>query len=299
VASSARDEVSRVESRIEEEASRMEDALDGSRNENSETGENSETSEPQLDQSEPDESVAPAMSTDFGEIGALSAEDDSLFSGGPPDGQNRPSGPVVYQEKYKDYDAHFIIPSSQKIYLTFDEGYENGYTAEILDVLAEKNVKAVFFLTYPYAEAEHELVSRMVAEGHTLGHHSSAHKNFTTIPLTEAADDIMKLHRYVKAQYGYEMFLFRPPEGCYSEQTLALAQSLGYKTVLWSFAYKDWEVENQPITIEAMDNIVTKAHPGEIMLLHAVSKTNAEILGDVIDRLREDGFEFADYFKFV
>lgn len=243
-----------------------------------------------------DESAAAAMSTDFSEIGALDATADSGFPGGPVDDKNRPSGPLGYQEKYGKYDAHFIVPDSEKIYLTFDEGYENGHTSRILDVLKEKNVKAVFFITYPYAESEPALVQRMIDEGHVLGNHSTAHKSFPTMPLQEAAEDIQKLHDYVKANFGYEMYLFRPPEGAFSEQTLALAQQLGYKTVLWSFAYKDWDTGSQPIHLEATETIVSKAHPGEIMLLHAVSQTNTEILGNVIDQLREQGFTFADYF---
>lgn len=237
-----------------------------------------------------------AMSRDFSQISMLDATLDNGFPGGPVDEQNRPSGPLGYQEKYGKYDAHFIVPDSNKIYLTFDEGYENGYTARILDILKEKNVKAVFFITYPYAKAEPALVQRMVDEGHTLGNHSTAHKVFPTMTLQDAADDIMQLHDYVKANFGYEMYLFRPPEGAFSEQVLALIQSLGYKAMLWSFAYNDWNVDNQPLSLEATGNIVSKAHPGEICLLHAVSKTNSEILGDVIDQIRGQGFEFSDYF---
>lgn len=243
-----------------------------------------------------DESAAPAMSADFSEIGALDGRCEDGFPGGPVDAQNRPSGPMTFQEKYSKYDAHFIVPSSKKIFLTFDEGYENGYTGKILDVLKEKGVKAVFFVTYPYAKTEQELMRRIIDEGHVLGNHSTDHKSYPSMPLQEAAKDLMNLHDYVKTTYGYEMYLFRPPEGKFSEQTLALAQSLGYKTMLWSFAYNDWNPKNQPITIEASDRIVSRAHPGEICLLHAVSKTNAEILGDVIDRLRSQGFEFSDYF---
>ncbi len=244
------------------------------------------------------ESVAPAMSADFSQIGALSAQKDTGFPGGPVDSQNRPSGPIAYQQKYSKYGAYFIVPDSKKIYLTFDEGYENGYTSRILDILKQKNVKAVFFITYPYAKTEPALVKRMSAEGHTIGNHSTKHLVFPDMPLTEAAKDLTNLHDYVVAQYGYEMTLFRPPEGAFSEQTLALAQALGYNTMLWSFAYKDYDVKNQPIAIEAQATISKKLHPGEICLLHAVSRTNAEILGEVIDTARSKGFSFADYFYF-
>ena len=252
-----------------------------------------------LDRSElTDESVAAAMSTDFSEIGALGAESITGFPGGPVDSRNRPAGPLAYQEKYKDLGAYFIVPDSDKIYLTFDEGYENGYTSRILDILKEKNVKAVFFITYPYAKSEPALVRRMIEEGHTLGNHSTKHLIYPDMPLTEAAKDLLNLHEYVLAQYGYKMSLFRPPEGAFSEQTLALCKSLNYNVMLWSFAYKDYDTANQPIAIEALDNMLKKAHPGEIMLLHAVSRTNSEILGEAIDALRAKDFVFADYFYF-
>lgn len=251
------------------------------------------------EESSEDTSAAAAMSTDFSEIGALDATSDSGFPGGPVDDLNRPGGPVAYQQKYGKYDAHFIVPDSEQIYLTFDEGYENGYTSRILDVLKEKNVKAVFFVTMPYVKAEPELVKRMIQEGHTVGNHSTAHQSFPTMTLQDAADDLKTLHDYVQTVFHYEMTLFRPPEGAFSEQTLALAQQMGYKTILWSFAHRDWETDNQPLNIEAADTIVTQAHPGEIMLLHAVSKTNTEILGDVIDRLRQEGYTFADDLTFA
>lgn len=287
--------VEEFKSEAEQEASKIESEVESAVEPESE-------SEPEQSKDE-DESLdeptsSPAMNADFSAISGLNTTLDNGFPGGPVDDQNRPSGPIGYQGKYGKYDAHFIVPNSKKIYLTIDEGYENGYTANILDVLKEKNVKAVFFITYPYAKTETALVQRMIDEGHTLGNHSTAHKSFPTMPLSEAADDIMNLHDYVKVNYGYEMFLFRPPEGGFSEQTLALTESLGYKSVLWSFAYKDYDVNNQPITIEATDTIVRKAHPGEIALIHAVSKTNSEILGDVIDQIRAKGFEFADYFMF-
>ena len=244
------------------------------------------------------ESVAAAMSTDFEEIGAHDGVKITQFTGGDPDSKNRPAAPLLMQQKYGDLGAVFINPHNDRIYLTFDEGYENGYTSRILDTLKAKNVKAVFFITYPYAKTEPALVRRMIAEGHVVGSHSTAHKIFPDMHIEDAARDLLFLHEYVKANYGYEMWLFRPPEGAFSEQTLALAGSIGYKTVLWSFAYKDYDTADQPLTIEATDRIVSKAHAGEVCLLHAVSRTNAEILGDVIDQIRAKGFEFADTFLF-
>jgi peptidoglycan-N-acetylmuramic acid deacetylase len=235
------------------------------------------------------------MSTDFEQIGALPADKLGWGPGTNGDGDGRPYGALDSQEKYGKYDAYYIAPNSGKIYLTFDEGYENTYTASILDTLKEKNVKAVFFITYPYATSQPDLVRRMVAEGHIVGNHSTGHLSFPDMPLQEAADDITKLHEYVKANFGYTMTLFRPPMGEFSERSLALAQSLGYSSIFWSVAYRDWEVDNQPLTIEAMDTLLSRCHPGAIYLLHAVSQTNAEILGEFIDNVRAKGFEFTRF----
>jgi peptidoglycan-N-acetylmuramic acid deacetylase len=133
----------------------------------------------------------------------------------------------------------------------------------------------------------------MVAEGHVLGNHSTKHKSFPEISHEEALEDITTLHEYVKANYCYTMTLFRPPMGEFSEQTLAIAKSLGYTSVFWSFAYRDWDPDDQPITIQALDTINTRSHPGAILLLHAVSRTNAEIMEEAIDSLRRKGYEFA------
>lgn len=204
---------------------------------------------------------------------------------------NQPVGSISYQEKYGSYDAYFIAGDDPVIYLTFDEGYENGYTASILDTLKEKNVPAVFFCTMPYIKSQPELVQRMIDEGHTVGSHSTKHLSFPTMELSDALDDLQGLHNYMLENYDYKMTLFRFPMGEFSERTLALAQQLGYKSVFWSYAYQDWDVNNQFDTATAFDKVTQNAHNGAIYLLHAVSKTNAEILGDVIDSFREKGFE--------
>jgi Predicted xylanase/chitin deacetylase len=240
--------------------------------------------------------AATAMSADYAAIGALDGTKQGWGPGVNTDNNNRPIGATDFQTKYGDYSAWYIAPNVNTVYLTFDEGYENGYTAQILDTLKEKEVKAVFFLTLPYAKSQPELVQRMVEEGHILGNHSSKHLSFPDMPLEEAAADILALHAYVKANFGYEMTLFRPPMGEFSVQTLALAESLGYQSVFWSFAYRDWEVDNQPLTLEALNNCVSRCHPGAIYLLHAVSQTNAEILGDFIDQVRAKGYTFSKFY---
>lgn len=287
VASKIEGKVENFESRLEDGISEWEDNLFGSEEE---TSLPMHGSEPAVSGMSSEESIAAAMSTDFKEIGALSPALVEWGSGGPTDSSGRPNGCIAYQEKYGKYGAYFLAPASKKVYLTFDEGYENGYTAEILDTLKAKNAKAVFFITYPYAQEEQDLVRRMIDEGHVLGNHSSKHKTYPSFTLQEAAEDVMTLHNYVKKTYGYEMSLFRFPEGKFSEQTLALLQSLGYKSLFWSFAYMDYDVQNQPLTIEALDKITSKCHPGAIYLLHAVSKTNTEVLGEAIDKIRSDGY---------
>ena len=242
-----------------------------------------------------EESVSPTMSTDFGEIGALNGEALGWGPGGPVDSENRSQGAVAYQEKYGKYDAYFIAPSSEKIYLTFDEGYENGYTADILDTLKEKGVHAVFFVTLPYVKAQPDLVQRMIDEGHTVGNHSNKHITYPSLSLEEAKEDLMSLHQYMLDTYQYKMSVFRFPEGNFSEQTLALVQSCGYKSLFWSFAYQDWYTDNQPNPSDALNSMLNKVHPGAIYLLHAVSSTNAQVLGDFIDGMQEKGYVFADF----
>lgn len=215
--------------------------------------------------------------------------------GGPVDADNRPDGATVYQEKYGQYAADFIRENNQNIYLTFDEGYENGYTDDILDTLKEKGVQAVFFVTMPYVQSEPELVQRMIDEGHIVGNHSVNHPSFPEISLEECQQEIMELHDYVKENFGYEMSLFRFPMGEFSEADLKVVQDLGYRSVFWSFAYRDWLVDEQPDPQEAIATIEDKCHPGAIYLLHAVSETNAQILGQVIDDLRGKGYVFCAY----
>ena len=207
----------------------------------------------------------------------------------------RPAAPCDLQNKYGELGAYFISENIPNIYLTFDEGYENGYTPKILDVLKEKNVSAVFFVTMPYVKGNPDLIKRMIDEGHIIGNHSSKHLVMPSLSIEDATDEYMKLHDYIKENFNYEMTLFRPPEGKFSEQSLALGKALGYKNILWSFAYADYDVNNQPDNQEALEKIIKRAHNGEIMLLHAVSKTNTEILGDLIDRLRNEGYTFCKF----
>lgn len=239
-------------------------------------------------------SATTTMGTDFGEIGALSAKGLDWGPGGPRDEKNRSQGAILYNQKYGKYDALFLAADEPVVYMTFDEGYENGLTPDFLRVLKEKNVKGLFFVTYDFARDQPELIRQMVAEGHVIGNHSWSHKNYSTLTPKQAAEDIMKLHDYVKENFGYEMRYFRFPSGNFNEQTLAVVQSMGYKSVFWSFAYKDWLTDDQPDPKESEERIVKAACPGNIYLLHAVSSTNAQVMGSVIDRVRDAGYSWGD-----
>lgn len=207
------------------------------------------------------------------------------------DSANRPLGAVSAQAQYGDKGALFIGEESEKrLWLTFDEGYENGFTPQILDTLRDKDVKAVFFVTYDYCVKNPELIRRMIDEGHTIGNHTWSHPSLAECSPDELYSEISLLHDYVSDNFGYEMYVMRPPMGEFSERVLACAQKLGYTTVLWSFAYPDWDVNAQPEKSAAYEKITSKTHNGAVYLLHAVSETNTEILGDVIDYWKENGY---------
>ncbi len=207
----------------------------------------------------------------------------------------RPSSAVSYNQKYRDYNAVFVGDDLKKVYLTFDEGYENGYTAPILDTLKEKQVKAVFFVTYDYVKRNPQLVRRMIDEGHIVGNHSWSHPSMPSCSDEQARDEIMELHDLVKKEFDYEMQLFRFPMGEFSPRMLAIVKQCGYQSVFWSFAYVDWNVDNQPDETRSLEKVTNGAHNGAIYLLHAVSKTNSNILGDVIENVRKQGYTWSDY----
>ncbi len=213
---------------------------------------------------------------------------------GPGRAQNhaRPADPVALQKKYEKLGAHFIMNDEKFICLTFDEGYENGYTPAILDTLKEKGVKAVFFVTYDFVKDNPELIERMIDEGHIIGNHTYRHYTLDEVSEQEATEEIAFLDNYMKDVFKYRMTLFRFPKGEFSEKTLALADALGYKSIFWSFAYADWDTQNPADKNEAFKTITENTHNGEIMLLHAVSATNAEILPEVIDEVRNQGYQF-------
>ena len=178
------------------------------------------------------------------------------------------------------------------IYLTFDLGYEAGYTSKILDILKEKNVQGTFFITAHYLNTASDLVERMITEGHVVGNHTVNHKSMPDLSDDEISSELIKLNQSLYEKFRYEMKFMRPPKGEFSERTLKVTENLGFKTVMWSFAYVDWNEDSQPSKEEALKIVISNLHNGEVMLLHATSKTNSEIMGRIIDEARNEGYEF-------
>ena len=180
------------------------------------------------------------------------------------------------------------------VYLTFDAGYENGYTEKILDILKEKKVPAAFFLVGNYIEENPELVKRMEAEGHIVGNHTMHHPDMSAIADEEAfKSEISELEETYRNAVGKEIPKFyRPPQGKYSEANLQQASRLGYTTLFWSLAYVDWLENDQPDETESINLLNKRIHPGAIVLLHSTSKTNSRILGELIDGWKSKGYEF-------
>lgn len=224
--------------------------------------------------------------------GALSTEKHGYGQGVQLDDKNRPTGALDFNANYGKYGATALREDKKNILLTFDQGYENGYTAQILDTLKEKKVKAAFFLLQDYAERNPELVQRMIDEGHIVGNHSVSHYSMPDLSAEECRQEIEELQEYMKQNFGVTMKLFRPPMGEFSEQSLSVTKDCGLSTMLWSFAYADWDVNAQPDPAQAKEKLIGAAHEGAIYLLHSVSQTNAEVLGEVIDGIRDEGFEF-------
>lgn len=185
------------------------------------------------------------------------------------------------------------------VYLTFDNGYEAGYTGQILDILKQNNVKAAFFITGHYLNSQPDLVERMINEGHIVGNHTVNHYSLPDLSDEELEKEIQTLHTAVYEKFNYEMKYLRPPKGEFSQRTLKLTKSLGYTTVMWSFAYDDWDENKQGREEYAKEKILSNIHNGCVILLHANSKDNCSILNDIIGQIKNMGYEFKtlDEFK--
>jgi len=197
-------------------------------------------------------------------------------------------------ELIKQYGGIYRQNEEEKVcYLTFDCGYENGYTDPVLDVLKEKNVPGIFFVTGQYVDTAGDQIRRMIDEGHIIGNHPEHHYNATGLSPETFREEIESVERKMESLYGYTepMQYWRPPQGGCNEYVLAMSEAMGLHTVLWSFAHYDYDTENQPDYATALQKAKEGLHPGCVYLFHTVSKTNAEILSEFIDWVRAQGYE--------
>lgn len=200
------------------------------------------------------------------------------------------------KDQLSQYGAAYLGDAQEKVlYLTFDAGYENGCTAQILDTLKKHDVKAAFFLVGNYLEKNADLVRRMVDEGHIVGNHTMHHYDMSK--LTDKAvfsKELTDLETLFFDITGKDLpKYYRPPQGIYSEENLKMAQELGYQTVFWSLAYVDWNNDAQPTADEAFQKLLPRAHNGAVILLHSTSTTNAQILDELLTKWKGDGYTFA------
>lgn len=203
----------------------------------------------------------------------------------------------INAQKYfesNNFKAFCLDTKSQNkvLYLTFDCGYENGYTSKILDVLKEKNVNAAFFCTLPQVKENPDLIKRMIDEGHIVGNHSVTHPSFAEISTEQIKEEVLGMDKYLRENFNYSEPYFRFPKGEYNENALNVVGSLGYTSVFWSLAYADWDLNNQKGEQFAYDTVISRLHPGAVILLHSVSPDNANALSRIIDTARENGYEF-------
>lgn len=215
------------------------------------------------------------------------------------DNHEQPDVGTKNKEIMDKYNGIYMGNKEKKIvYLTFDLGYEAGYTSKILEILKNNNVKATFFITAHYVNTQPDLVKQMIDEGHIVGNHTANHKSMPSCSLETINKEVMNLHSAISEKFGYEMKFIRPPKGEYSERTVAYTNTLGYKTVMWSFAYDDWDENKQGREEYGRKKILENVHNGEIMLLHATSKDNANILDDVVKQIKHMGYEFKNIDEF-
>jgi peptidoglycan-N-acetylmuramic acid deacetylase len=215
-------------------------------------------------------------------------------------GQQADAGKTLEQILDK-HSAIYKGDSNKKyLYLTFDNGYENGYTPKILDILKKEKVPAAFFVTGHYLDSEPDLVKRMANEGHIVGNHSWSHPDLTKVSDEKLKEELEKVRYAAEVLTGKKhMAYLRPPRGIFSERTMALAKDAGYTHVFWSLAYVDWYTDQQKGGQYAYDKIISQAFPGAIMLLHTVSKDNAEALEKVLQELKKQGYQFKSLDDFV
>lgn len=218
--------------------------------------------------------------------------------------RNPPDPPEFTSEQISQMDKYGCIykgaDDKKYLYLTFDEGYENGQTARILDTLKEKGVTAAFFVTGDYFKRETELVDRMISENHIVGNHTMNHPSIPELERVEKMEEeVLSLDRVFYERYNAHMRYLRPPKGEYSERSLAVTESLGYINVFWSFAYEDWYTDRPRGADYAYNKTMENLHNGCVLLLHAVSRDNADALGRIIDDARAAGYKFRSLDEYI
>lgn len=205
-------------------------------------------------------------------------------------------------DKLQQYHAYYAQKTDKKvIYLTFDCGYENGNTPAILNALKRHNVQATFFVVGNFLRDNPELVKQMLKEGHTVGNHTFHHPDMSQIATKETfSRELKSVEALYKDITGKSMTRFyRPPQGKYSTENLQMAKDMGYHTFFWSLAYVDWLADAQPSKEEAFDKLLGRIHPGAIVLLHNTSRTNGEILDELLAKWEEMGYTFSTLKKLV
>lgn len=206
--------------------------------------------------------------------------------------------PSIDQEGFKSVlEKHGAIflgnPAVKELYLTFDNGYENGYTGQVLNVLKEKKVSAAFFVTGHYVKDQPELVKRMVEEGHIVGNHSWSHPDMSQLSPEQIKEELERVEESVVALTGQMgMQYLRTPRGIFNDQTLAVSKELGYTNVFWSVAWADWDRHQRKGADYAFKKVISQLHPGAVILLHTVSKDNADALAAIIDEAKRQGYTF-------
>lgn len=249
-------------------------------------------------------SLASRITSHFLPASSLSVSDQEFYFGAatpssnwglsfPNEGQ-RPTGNASIEE-LNAYNAHYASNTDEKvIFLTFDAGYENGNTPAILEALKKHQVLATFFVVGNFLSTSPDLVKQMLADGHTVGNHTWSHPNMSKISTQEAfSKELSQVEDLYREITGQEMTrYYRPPQGIYSQPNLQMAKDLGYETFFWSLAYVDWYQDNQPTKEQAFDKLLTRIHPGAIVLLHSTSSTNAQILDELLTRWEEMGYTF-------
>lgn len=207
---------------------------------------------------------------------------------------NEPPEVGVYKNILEKYGGYYLEKSEEKnIYLTFDNGYEAGYTEGILDVLKEEEVPATFFITGHYVRSVPDIIKRIADEGHLLGNHSNHHPDFTNLTKEEFKKELEDLDREVANLTGIEKLQYlRPPRGVFNEQTIEWGNELGYIHMFWSIAFVDWHSDAKQGWQSAYDQVMEQLHPGAIILLHTVNEDNAEAVSHLIKEIKAQGYQF-------